>query len=345
MARFGEGPFVGVTSLASLSPATYRAHSLHGSGAEWAETNCYVDLYIGLLHGLGLEPAACLGFTVCADFEDDQWTFFKPPHADLRSLYGLQIEEMGLWRSALEHCVEHVRAGRVPLIEADSFYLPDTRATDYRRTHVKTTIAPVFVDPDARRMRYFHNTGFYELVDEDFDAIFRFKRSTGSASDVTSAEPHWLPPYCELAKISRVVKLAPQQLAARAVDLLRRHLDWRPATNPFERFARRWPDHQGLLLAGDLGTYHSYSFATLRQCGACYGLLSAHLDWLSSEVQLDPSAARAFLSISQTSKAMLMKLARVVNSGKPRDFSDQFQALADDWDAGMGRLEADIGQA
>ena len=50
----------------------------------WVEKNCYVDVWIELLHALGLEPLAMLAFTVAVDFEGDQWTFFKPSHDDLR---------------------------------------------------------------------------------------------------------------------------------------------------------------------------------------------------------------------------------------------------------------------
>ena len=44
-----------------------------------------------MLHALGLDPHACLPFVLSIDWEDDQWTFFKPPHEDLVTLYG------GLW--------------------------------------------------------------------------------------------------------------------------------------------------------------------------------------------------------------------------------------------------------
>ena len=45
----------------------------------WAETNCYVDLWVELLHALGHDPIAALPFTLAIDFEGDQWTFFKFP--------------------------------------------------------------------------------------------------------------------------------------------------------------------------------------------------------------------------------------------------------------------------
>ena len=39
-----------------------------------------------------------LPFTVAIDFEGDQWTFFKPPHDELCDLYGLDVQELNVWR-------------------------------------------------------------------------------------------------------------------------------------------------------------------------------------------------------------------------------------------------------
>jgi Domain of unknown function (DUF1839) len=328
-----------VTPLEQVAPDSYQPHRLHGNGADWAETNCYIDLWVGLLNGLKLEPLACLAFTVCADFEGDQWTFFKPPHADLRDLYGLQVEELSLWQPVLTHCVDHVRAGHIPLLEADSFYLPDTRATDYRQNHVKTTIAPVFIDPERRVMRYFHNATFAELSGEDFEGLFRFEAKHGSSADATSGRAHWLPPYCEIVKCARIQALPSNELAARSLQLLRGHLAWRPASNPFEQLRLAWDAHLGLLLASDLEVYHGYTFSMLRQCGACYSMLGAYLRWLGEHVRPEfAEAAGPFDAISQTCKAMLMKLARVVHSKKPRDFSEQILEMGQHWEQGMARI-------
>ena len=58
------------------------AHSLHRSDRCWTETNCYVDVWIEVLHALGLDPTAAGAFTLSTDFEGDQWTFFKFPPED-----------------------------------------------------------------------------------------------------------------------------------------------------------------------------------------------------------------------------------------------------------------------
>ena len=68
----------------ALDPQTYTRHRLHTQEREWAETNCYVDLWVELLPALGHPVEAALPFTVLQDFEGDQFTFFKFPLEDLR---------------------------------------------------------------------------------------------------------------------------------------------------------------------------------------------------------------------------------------------------------------------
>ena len=49
-----------LSSLSGKEPATYRAHTLHGAGRTYTETNCYTDIVIELLHACGYEPLAML---------------------------------------------------------------------------------------------------------------------------------------------------------------------------------------------------------------------------------------------------------------------------------------------
>ena len=79
---------MGAARLLSIDPATWRSHALHAPDRIWLETNCYVDVWIEVLHAFGLEPLAALPFTVSQDFEGDHFTFFKFPAEDLRALYG-----------------------------------------------------------------------------------------------------------------------------------------------------------------------------------------------------------------------------------------------------------------
>ena len=126
--------------MLSLDPARYQRHALHAEERDWVEKNCYIDIWIEVLHAHGLEPMAMLPFTVAVDFEGDQWTFFKPPHGELWDLYGVDVQEMTVWRPLLEHTVAQTAAGKLVSTEADAFFLPDTRGTDYRAQHTKTTI-------------------------------------------------------------------------------------------------------------------------------------------------------------------------------------------------------------
>src|SRR5215210_7588750 len=113
-------------SRIAARPETSRPHAIHQPGRIWAHTNCYADVWIELLHALGVEPTASLAFTLAIDFEGDQWTFFKCPLADLYELYGIDVQELAIWRELAVHVAEQVVRGRPVLVEVDSFYLPDT---------------------------------------------------------------------------------------------------------------------------------------------------------------------------------------------------------------------------
>src|SRR4051812_34108369 len=124
--------------IAALDPAHYQRHLIHGENRVWAETNCYSDVIIELMHGLGHEPIAALPFALTIDFEGTQWTFFKFPDADIRDLFGLDICELAPWRPLVEHIEEQVGLGRPVLVELDSYFLPDTAGTAYKLAHVKS---------------------------------------------------------------------------------------------------------------------------------------------------------------------------------------------------------------
>src|SRR6185503_20625642 len=134
----------------ALDPSTYERHQIHGDESRlWAETNCYVDIWIELLHALGHDPVAALPFTFAIDFEGDQWTFFKFPLLDLYELYGLDVQELAIWRPLVAHVEEQVSRGRPVLVELDSFYLPDTAGSAYKIAHQKSTVAITDIDVDA----------------------------------------------------------------------------------------------------------------------------------------------------------------------------------------------------
>jgi hypothetical protein len=311
-----------------LAAAGHVPHTLHGADRVWVEKNCYADLWIELLHAQGLEPHACLPFVLSLDFEGDQWTFFKPPLADLRTLYGVDVQELTVWRPLIEHAVEHLSAGKLLSVEVDAFWLPDTEATDYRQGHSKTTIVLNDLDVPGRRLGYFHNAGYFELGGEDFDELFALPRAADA-----------LPPYAELIRIDRVVRRSDAELRSLSWRLLDEHLAWRPQSNPVARFAERFGTDLPKLQQEGLASYHRWAFAGVRQLGAAFELAAAHVRWIEPGGRLEASAA-AFDLIAQHSKAFILKAARAVNAGRALDASPLFIEMAEAWERGMAGIAA-----
>jgi hypothetical protein len=315
-------------AIFGLDPRAYQPHPLHGFERDFRESNCYIDVFIEVLHALGLEPIACLGFTLASEFEGDQWTFFKPSHADLELLYGVRVEELTLWRPLVEQVRVQLARKRLPLVEVDAHYLPDTAASDYRRQHVKTTVAITHIDEPARRLRYFHNAGFYELEGDDFDGLFRIG---------APEREDYLPPYCEIIKPERAHARDPLELRAVSRELARRYLALRPPENPVRAHAAQLQEHLDWIAQGGLPTYHGYSFAAMRQLGANFELTSAYLRWLGGDAPL-AEAAHAFAEISRISKMLILKLARFANTKRMDYPGESFEEMARAWELGMARL-------
>jgi hypothetical protein len=296
-----------------LDPATYKRHPIHGENRIWAETNCYVDVLIELLHGLGFEPIAALPFTLAIDFEGDQWTFFKFRLADLDRLYGLDVQELAIWRPMAAHLEEQMTLGRPVLVELDSFHLPDTAGTAYKREHTKSTVAVVGIDVAERRLDYFHNQGFYRLEGDDFANVFYLAGPN---------DPARLPPYVEFVKRRPGPKLNDAELATASLELLREQLTLLPGVNPFEKFKARFEVDLAWLATETIETFHRYSFATLRQFGACYELAATYLRWLQQRTGLDfETSIATFAELSADAKTLQFQLARAVARKKPLDLS------------------------
>jgi len=314
-----------VRVLPGLEADGYRRHMLHADDRLWVEKNCYVDVIIEMIHALGLEPLAALGFCAAVDFEGDNFTFFKPVHEELRELYGMDVQELNVWRPLLEHAKHHLAEGKFISTEADSFHLPDTSGTDYRRNHVKTTIIMADLDADRRRLGYFHNAAYYALEGEDFDNTFA---------------PTVLPLYAELVRVDRLERRPRAALAAMARSLLTKHVGRRPSSNPIEAFRRRFAQDLPWLQQQGLDVYHIWAFATVRQLGAASELLALHLDWLTESGQGDglKPAAEAFSQLSAAAKTLILKAARAVNTRKPLDAASAFDEMAGSWARGMETL-------
>jgi hypothetical protein len=308
-----------------LNATAYCPHDLHRTERVWLETNCYVDLWIELLHTLKLDPVASMAFTLAMDFEGDQWTFFKQPAAELYNMYGVDVQELTIWRPVIDHVAEQVTSGRIPLVEVDSFYLPDTTGVAYGVEHTKTTIAVETFDLDERRIGYFHNAGYFALCGADFDGLFRHD----SAS---------LAPYTEIVKLDRLVHRDEAELRAMARELVRYYLRRIPRVNPVTKYRSRFASDMAWLAKEEMAVFYKYAFATLRQCGACAEMASTFLTWLPKYHDEPATGAEDFAAISAAAKAIQFKVARMMATKKPADVT----LLLDQMEAGWDRAIADL---
>ena len=319
-----------VSVLKGLDPASYARSVLHAESCVWVEKNCYVDIWIEVIHALGLEPRAILPFVAAIDFEGDQWTFFKPPHAELTDLYGIDVQELNVWRPLLEHALEHLAAGKLISTESDAFWLPDTSGTDYRRQHTKSTIVLNEIDLEARTLGYWHNAGYYKLEGEDFARTFGLDQPR---------DPAFMPLFAELIRTDRVIQRPATELAAMSCDLWRRHLGRRPSDNPVRRFQERFERDLPAIQDKGLGYYHAWAFGSTRQLGAAFELAALNLKWLTAQGRagLEPATA-AFEQLAASNKTFILKGARATNSRKAFDGAALFDAMADAWQNGLDSL-------
>jgi hypothetical protein len=187
------------------------------------------------------------------------------------------------------------------------------------------------IDVARARLGYFHNAGYFALEGEDFREVFQL-----------DGAPHErvLPPYVEYVKW-RANFTPPRgaQLAEASRPLLARHLARAPRDNPFPRFrARLERDLEGLMRAG-IERFHVYSFANLRQYGACFELGESYLRWLGSHgVAGVETPALALRDIAETAKRLQFQLARSMSRGKPLDLAP-IDAMAAQWTLAMGELQ------
>lgn len=303
--------------LPSVTVQTFRPHPLHGADRCWTETNCYIDVWIEVLNALGLPPEAALGFTAAQDFEGDQFTFTKFPLEDLETLYGLKATELAIYEPVQRHITRQMGRRRMCLVEVDSFFLPDTAGTSYRREHGKTTIAPNRLDPVRRRVEYFHNATYAVAEGEDFDGLF--PQSDGGSAVI------W--PYVEFTTLDPI-RRRPEALKAIAGEVFAWHWGRRPAANPIRAFQAAAPE-QIERLAGSQAGFHAYAFHNLRLLGANFELLGSGLAWLN---EADPRAAFC-RRIAETAKTAQFQLARTLARRKLDGFTKTLDPAAEAWEA------------
>ncbi len=329
-----------MNGLRTLDPDTYTQHWLHTDQSEWPESNCYVDVWIELLHVLGHDPLSALGFTLRTDLEADQWTFYKFRHHDLERLYGIEVIELNPWTTVIDQVRAEVSAGRPVLVEVDSWFLPDTAATAYRQKHVKSTIAVLHLDTAGQRLVYAHNHSVHCAVDDDFRGIFGLD------------DPAVLPPYIETVRVDRFPRMGPEAQVTYAIAVLREHLRCAPAVNPFVRYRDRFEVDLKRLADRGVEFFHDYAFASYRQFGSAFYLAACHLEWLAEaapqsaglEHDLLRRSAASFRGISGSARALQMRSARTAMTAKLIDASTTLQSLVDNYDDAMAALRSGLGE-
>lgn len=310
----------------SSSPDTYVPHAIRrDSGNEWPETNCYSDLWIELLNGLGADPVPLLAFALGAEFEGDQWTFIKPAADDLGRLYGISVVELNLYRTLENHCWDVLARGNVPIMEVDAYYLPDATDT-YQRQHHKTTIAIVSMKSPATAT-YIHSGGYFSLSGLDYAAIL--------AGGPAPARPETLRPYVESARLGGRDFVTAADAVEIASDISRKYIRRRPPENPVAVF-EEWLQRQLVpMIQTERVRFDDLAFATFRQCGAAAYLGSRFLAWLADATGDERIAAAAELhrKISLRVKRILLTLARDSARGGTTDQREAFRSLATAWAA------------
>jgi len=315
--------------ILELNPESYQKHLIHTQERDWAETNCYVDVWIELLNALGHEPIAAMPFSLGIDFEGDQWTFFKFQLSDIYQLYGIEVQELAVWKPLIHHIEEQVNMGRPVLVELDSMYLPDTTGTAYKIAHVKTTVAVNEIDIEKKHLGYFHAQGYYTLEADDFDNVFRLNSDDASI----------LEPYVEIAKLRDTQSAEIESIVKKSLVILKKQLQMLPSENPFISFKTQLEKDLEWLKQQDLEMFHQYSFATLRQFGACFELATNYMEWLMKNGEEDLlHASSCFKQISETAKVYQFQLARVISRGKSLDLST-VDNMADLWTDAMHSLK------
>ncbi|TCK43893.1 uncharacterized protein DUF1839 [Paraburkholderia sp. BL8N3] len=316
--------------VVSLDPLHMRArrhhaHTLHRGERVWHDTDGHIDLWIELLHGQGLEPRAALACTVTQDFEGDQFACPRLPPEDIERLYGLQVQALSIFNSLEERALTQTRRANTVLIEVDAFHLPNTRSISYHREHTKTTIAIDVIDPERRRLGYFHNTGYHVLDGDDYDGVLQ--RTPALAADRALLFPH-----AEFVKRVRPA-LSGTALAEMSADLLCAHLLRRPDDNPVTRWRAAFPAHVETMLERGAPHTRHYAFNVMRQLGANFEFLAQYLRWLRKQgFDIPGDAPLAAQKIASESMVMQCRLARSVSRSR-RDLCDAcFDVLEDAYD-------------
>jgi hypothetical protein len=343
-------------ALPALAAGPHAPHPLHGGDALWLGKGCPVGPWIELLAALNLDPHALWPGVVALDFEGDQWTAFRPPQAELRALYGIDVQPLAVWRPLAEHVVEQLVAGRLLALEVDAFWLAAAGPEVHRREHAKTTILLEAVDLDRRRAGFFHDAHFVQASGDDVAHLLELEDDTSEleaiadwrgsrvaevgAAAVALAEGR-LAPHAEIVRTDRHMARSTEELQMLALHHLGSHLALRPSTNPLRRLAARLVDDLPLLRDYGEGYGRQWAANTLRPLGAAFELAARGIAWQDAP-PASPlhGAARAFERIARDAKTLDQKLARAIaTSAKPAGLPALLEGMAQAWDDGMAALD------
>lgn len=302
-----------------LSADGFTPHLLHQDQSLWSNTNCYLDVWIELLHGMGRRPEPLFAAAVAAETQVEQFEFLKVDHRDLEEVHGLRVGEYDIWRPLLEHVLTQMVAGNLMIIEADAHWLPDTRGISYGIEHTKTSIVPVRVDPQQRHLVYLHNAGLHELSGHDFDCVLGEQRRQG----IVPA------PYVELVRLDRLTPAHDGAARAHTARLLRHHTARSTAQNPAAELMDVVRSRFDWLAEAGMDGYHALCFETTRQLGVVSMVAAEAVKF--SAVDRIQAAADAYVAVSQEAKALQFQLARVARGRKSASLDTTMAAIGDQW--------------
>mgnify|MGYP002382160985 CR=1 FL=1 len=316
-----------------IGPNDHQHHFTHSPDRIWTETNCYLDLWIELLHALGFDPVPMLMGLLNADFEVDHWRFAKPSPESLMQLYGIEVFEAPIWRDLPDHLRAYYASGRcLASVEVDAYYLPDTGSSAYRSVHTKTTIVPLWFDEDEERVCYFHNGGLFEADGDDVRGLWDyggFRMSGGLA------------PYVELIRVHDREPLTDEVIRQRVAVMARAAVRRLPARNPVAALAERVLADVDWLRTCEPEVFHQYAFATLRLCGSWAELVAAALRW-TELAGAGERAAAALEELAVGAKSAQFTLARAAR-GRTTDVAGPLAAMAAAWDIAAANLREAYG--
>lgn len=318
-----------VERISATTPDSLRPHSMHATERIWSETNCYVDLWVELLHLLGADPRPALASVLDARFDGLQWSFVKPQAEDLRDLYGLHVNEMNVWKPFREHLSDNLLHGYLSTVEVDSHWLPDTAGTSYRNDHGKTTIVPLAIDAEARSMTYLHNAGCYALDGDDFDGVL----GVGERAPM-------LPPYLEQIAIDVDRLGAGATVGDRDLEIIRGHFARRASGNPAAELGERVTTDIEWVQSAGPEAFHLWSFGTFRQMGATAEIAADVARYLVERGIGDAAAAvDPFLAVATAAKSAQFRMARAAR-GRSVDLSESVDTFSAGWAEAISALDA-----